>query len=284
MPSFTCVASGITAVHGGVLRLNMRATSGGGTTQGAVVQVTVDAQPPTGSVKINNGASATRLPTVTLVFTATDGSGVAAMCISNAPSCTTWLTFAQAKTWTLSSGDGLKVVYVWFRDRVGNVSAAPIQGQIILDTTAPANPTTVTSSDHAVSSWSTDRTVTIQWSGAADAGSGVSGYSLRWDRLPSTIPDAVADTTAATATSSGLTDGNNHYVHLRTVDKAANWSASAVHLAANWCTNGTSISVGAAAQFEHQNLVPGTRYYYRLCAVDKAGNVSTGAVATTIAK
>jgi hypothetical protein len=337
MPSFTCVATGIAAANGGLLRLNMRATSAGGTGQGTALSVTVDALPPTGSVKINNNAAWTRVPAVTLALTATDASGVASMCIGNTSSCTAWQPFAQAKAWTLPSGDGVKIVYVWLRDRVGNVTAAAIQGQIVLDTTAPGNPTTLTSSSHALSTWSADRTVAIQWAGATEAGSGVSGYSLRWDRVPTTIPDAVADTTALTATSPSLADGGSQYVHLRTADRAGNWSATAVHLGpflidgtppvngiltatpgtarvslgwsrfsdamsglsattpyrlvystsaypATWCTNGTPIFVGAAAQFEHQNLVAGTRYFYRLCASDKAGNVSTGAVGTAVAR
>ena len=337
MPSFTCVASAIAGENGRVLRLNMRGTSEGGTAQGTALSVTVDALPPTGSVRINNNTASTRLPKVTLALTATDASGVAAMCISNTASCTAWQPFAPTKAWTLAPGDGLKDVYVRFRDRVGNVTAGPIQGQILLDGTAPGNPTTVTSSSHAPSGWSAERTVAIQWAGATDAGSGVSGYSLRWDRLSSTVPDTVADTTAVTATSLSLPDGATHYVHLRTVDKAGNWSASAVHfgpffidgtaptngtltatpgtakISLRWsgvsdaasglattnpyrlvyrtsaspatrCANGTPIFVGAAAQFEHQNVVAGTRYFYRLCAVDKAGNVSTGAVGTAVAR
>ena len=337
MPSFTCIATGIAAVHGRVLRLNMRATSEGGTAQGTALSVTVDALPPTGSVKINNNAAWTRVPTVTLALAATDASGVASMCISNTSSCTAWQPFASSKAWTLALGDGLKVVSVWFRDRVGNVTAGPMQGQILLDGTAPGNPTALTSSSHAVSTWSADRTVAIQWAGATDAGSGVSGYSLRWDRLLSTMPDAVADTTALTATSPSLPDGSNHYVHLRTVDKAGNWSAGAVHfgpffidgtaptngaltatpgtaeISLRWsgvsdaasglattnpyrlvyststspatrCTNGAPIFVGAAGQFEHQNLVAGARYFYRLCATDKAGNVSMGAVGFAVAR
>lgn len=230
MPAFTCAASGITAANGRLLRLNMRATSDGGTAQGTALSVTVDALPPTGTVKINNNAAWTRLPAVTLALAATDTSGVASMCIGNTPSCTSWQTFAQARAWTLATGDGTKIVYVWLRDRVGNTTSTPIQAQILLDTTAPGNPTTLTSSSHALSTWSADRTVSIQWAGAVDAGSGVSGYSLRWDRVPSTLPDAVADTTALAATSPSLADGPGQYVHLRTVDRAGNWSASAVHL------------------------------------------------------
>src|SRR6185503_11538381 len=53
MPTFTCEASGIAGTHGQVLRLSMRATSEGGTAQATVLQVTVDAVPPTGTVAIN---------------------------------------------------------------------------------------------------------------------------------------------------------------------------------------------------------------------------------------
>jgi glucose/arabinose dehydrogenase len=335
MPNFTCIATGITGSNGQVLRLNMRATSDGGTAQGAVLSVTVDALAPAGSVTINANAPSTRATTVTLTLAATDASGVAGMCISNVSSCSAWEPFARTRTWSLAPGDGVKTVYAWFRDRVGNSTASPAQDQITLDATPPANPTTVTSSSHAVGTWSADRTIDVRWAGATDGGSGVSGYSLRWDRAASTIPDAVADTTAVMATSPSLPDGNNHFVHLRTVDKAGNWAVTAVHLGpflvdgtppvngiltatsgnarvslswsrfsdatsglpvtntyqlvystsaypATWCANGTPVLVGAAAQFEHQNLVPGARYYYRLCAFDKAGNVSTGAIATAI--
>src|SRR5262245_23856798 len=151
------------------------------------------------------------------------------MCISNAPSCTTWTSFAPSKSWTLASGDGPKAMSVWLRDRVGNVTSGPIQAQILLDTTAPGNPT-LTSSSHAVSTWSADRIVVIHWTGAGDAGGDVSGYSVRWDGKPSTVPDAVMDTVAQTSASASLSNGDKHYAHVRTVDKAGNWSATAAHL------------------------------------------------------
>ena len=53
---------------------------------------------------------------------------------------------------------------------------------------------------------------------------------MKWDRAASTIPDTVADTSSVTATSPSLSDGSNHFVHLRTVDKAGNWAGNAVHL------------------------------------------------------
>jgi hypothetical protein len=114
MPTFTCEASGIVGTHGQVLRLSMRATSEGGTAQATVLQVTVDAVPPAGTVAINGGASFTKVPTVTLTLSATDASGLADMCISNVPSCSTWLPFAKTKSWSLPAGDGVKPVYAWF--------------------------------------------------------------------------------------------------------------------------------------------------------------------------
>ena len=202
----------------------------GGTAQGTLLQVTVDTLEPTGTVAINGNAAFTRTTTVTLSLAATDASGVAEMCISNVSSCSAWGPFAKTKAWTLTSGDGVKTVYAWFRDRVGNSTASAAQDQITLDSTAPANPTTVTSSSHGVETWSADRTIAIHWAGATDGGSGIAGYSLKWDRTASTIPDAVADTTGVTATSPSLPNGSNHFVHLRTVDQAGNWTGNAVHL------------------------------------------------------
>ena len=230
MPTFTCEASGIVGTHGQVLRLSMRATSEGGTAQATVLQVTVDAAPPPGTVAINGGASFTRIPTVTLTLSATDASGLADMCISNAPSCSTWVPFARTRSWSLPAGDGVKSVYARFRDRVGNATTGVAQDQIVLDSTAPTNPTTLTSSSHGVETWSGDRTVQVHWAGATDGGTGVSGYSLRWDRVATTLPDVHADTTGVTATSPALADGRNHFVHLRTVDQAGNWTGGAVHL------------------------------------------------------
>jgi hypothetical protein len=59
-------------------------------------------------------ASFTKVQTVTLTLSATDASGLADICISNVPSCSTWLPFAKTKSWSLPAGDGVKPVYAWF--------------------------------------------------------------------------------------------------------------------------------------------------------------------------
>jgi hypothetical protein len=61
---------------------------------------------------------------------------------------------------------------------------------------------------------------------ASDEWSGVDGLSFGWDESPTTAPDTVKDAEETTAgtTSPPLPDGR-HYLHLRTVDRAGNWSA-----------------------------------------------------------
>jgi len=78
--------------------------------------------------------------------------------------------------------------------------------------------------------WSDNPVVDVNWSGAADVPSGVHGYSYSWDILPDTLPDETVDTTLDSTSSPALSDGDNHYFHLRTRDEAGNWAAAAVHL------------------------------------------------------
>ena len=98
------------------------------------------------------------------------------------------------------------------------------------DTTPPTNPTSVSSSSHAVSTWSNDQTVSVSWSGADDDQSGVWGYSIEWNESPSAVPDAVVDTTGSSDTSSSLPDGDDWHFHVRTVDNAGNWNSGAAQL------------------------------------------------------
>ncbi|NLN75593.1 MAG: DNRLRE domain-containing protein [Armatimonadetes bacterium] len=90
------------------------------------------------SIKINGGATHTKSATVTLTLAATDPlSGMSQMQFStNGTSYSTAEAYATSKSYTLPSGDGSKTVYVKFKDKVGNWSAA-VSSSIILDTVAP---------------------------------------------------------------------------------------------------------------------------------------------------
>lgn len=129
-----------------------------------------DTTPPTGTIKINNDAAYTKSTSVTLNLSATDsGSGMgtgAQMQFSNDD--TTYSTaeaYATTKSWTLTSGDGTKTVYVKYKDVAGNWSSA-FSDTILLDTTIPT-----TTSSGIDSLWHTGNvTVTLT---ASDSGSGI---------------------------------------------------------------------------------------------------------------
>jgi len=99
--------------------------------------IILDTTPPGGEIIVNDGALHTRILTVTLSITPTDQIPVTDMRFSNdGSSWTAWEAYAPTRTWILAPGDGLKTVYVEFRDAVGNVSD-PLADGIIYDTTAP---------------------------------------------------------------------------------------------------------------------------------------------------
>lgn len=95
-----------------------------------------DTTAPTGSLDINNGASSTSTPLVTLNLMATDemgGSGLADMRFSNnGTSWTSWRAYSTTRTnWDLTDTNyggtasaGTKQAYVQYRDNAGNVSTA----------------------------------------------------------------------------------------------------------------------------------------------------------------
>ncbi len=103
---------------------------------------------------------------------------------------------------------------------------------LILDTTAPINPTI--SSPNSVGSWRNDNTVKINiHPDATDtAGSGVAGYSITFSKdttelPPPTICTTDTPNTTDTYTSPALDDGE-WYANLRTVDNAGNWTTRTV--------------------------------------------------------
>jgi len=106
----------------------------------ALNKVNIDTIPPTGAIKINNGAAYTKSAIVTLSVSAADntgGSGLNNMQFSNDNK--TWSaqeSCATTKTWTLSSSDGAKTVYAKFSDKTGNWSAV-VSASIIVDTVPP---------------------------------------------------------------------------------------------------------------------------------------------------
>lgn len=87
---------------------------------------------------INNGASVTTSPSVTLQISSSDAAAMKIWGINGVASeaAATWETFAGTKNVTLPGGDGTKTVYIKVRDSVYNESAAS-SATITLSTAIP---------------------------------------------------------------------------------------------------------------------------------------------------
>ncbi len=108
-------------------------TYGDGTPSKVVKASFPDDEAPTGTLKIDNATTTTTSSSVTLNLTATDNKGVVGYLASESsapPSTdsTSWVSITSTTSYsadvsfTLSSGYGVKFVYVWFRDGKGNIA------------------------------------------------------------------------------------------------------------------------------------------------------------------
>jgi hypothetical protein len=127
--------------------------------------IILDTTPPTGSISIEAGAAYATSTSVVLTLNASDANGVISMCFSNdGTAYTGWETFSTVKSWILTAGDGIKTVYVKFKDNAGLESLA-ISDTITLDTTPPVGISVLINAD---ADYTTSRTVTLTLS-AVDA-------------------------------------------------------------------------------------------------------------------
>ena len=107
-----------------------------------------------------------------------------------------------------------------------------------LDEIPPSDPTSTSTSPPA-GAWTSDNTVQVTWSGAADnlGGAGLAGYSVEWNNIAMSTPDAIVDVAHTTdphsTPSAPLADDNDWYFHLRTCDLAGNCTAT-VHAGPFW--------------------------------------------------
>ena len=172
--------------------------------------IALDGTAPTGSVSVNAGATYTNVAAVMLTLSASDtgGSGLSQMRFSNdGVTFSAWETYATSKSWTLAPGDGVKTVYVQFRDNANNVSTS-YSDAITLDSTAP----TTTNSAAAGAVYSGAQLFTLT---PTDSGSGVASTWYQLDGGAWTLGSAIA--VAAPASGSAL-----HTVNWYSVDVATN--------------------------------------------------------------
>ncbi len=174
----------------------------------------------------------------TLNLSASDAVGVTAYFVSSsstapAPGAPGWTAVGPTPSYngsvgyTLTSGDGTKTVYAWYKDAANNVSATA-SASIILDQTAPAGGT--------LSATPGSNQVALSWPGFTDAGSGLATtnpYPYKLTFTTNGIPASCAHGTqiylgtATSYTHTGLSNGTTYYYRLCATDKAGNTSADA---------------------------------------------------------
>jgi hypothetical protein len=91
----------------------------------------------------------------------------------------------------------------------------------------PQNPT---SNSHEINVYNTDNTIDIEWTAPEVWGRKINGYSILWDHIADTLPGKTITTRSLNITSPPLTEGNDHYVHIRVVDDQDHWANVAAHV------------------------------------------------------
>jgi multicopper oxidase len=174
--------------------------------------ITLNTTAPTGTIVINDGAAFTNKQTAKLALTGTDvGAPVAQMQFSkDGINYFAFEPFATTRTVTLTPGDGLKTIFVRFKDSAGNISA-PVSDTITLDMTAPTGTMTAPAQVAAATA-----TVTLS---ATDTGSGVT--QMQFSKNGSSF---FALEPFATTRTVSLSPGDNTLT-VRFRDAAGNFSA-----------------------------------------------------------
>jgi large repetitive protein len=179
-----------------------------------------DTTPPTGSVKINSGNATTSSSTVTLTLSSNDtGGSVSGMKISNdGVTYSNEVAYAASYQWTLSTGFGVKTVYVLFKDSSGNWMATPATATIqLVDATPPTGIVVINSGAPTTST----STVTLTLN-ASDVDDSVTGMKFSNDGVTYSS-EAVYNTSYQWTLSSGF-GAKTVYVLFK--DSSGNWMTS----------------------------------------------------------
>ncbi|MDO8140263.1 MAG: carboxypeptidase regulatory-like domain-containing protein [Candidatus Brocadiales bacterium] len=180
---------------------------------------------PSCSISINNSAAYTNNSTVIISLFASDNSGVTGYYLSldsTVPSTSAngWTDITSTTeyyadvSYTLSSEDGNKTVYVWFKDASENISDAA-NDSIILDSTAP---TIYITSPTSEDTYTTASSVIAIGGSASDKTSGISSVTWSNDKGGSGM---ASGTTSWLTSSVSLLNGEN-IITVTATDEAGN--------------------------------------------------------------
>ena len=205
---------------------------------------------PNGSISINNNDAYTNSTSVTLNLSATDDAGIVGYYIStdsstpsasdsNWTSVTSTTSYNENVSYTLSSDDGNKTVYAWFKDASGNISSTA-SDSIILDTTIP---TITINSPTSDDTYTTTSSVIAIGGTASDATSGINNLTWSNDKGGS----GTANGTNSWLTSSiSLLSGEN-IITATATDGAGNTGTDTITVTYNTGTVSTPTSTPSSS-------------------------------------
>ncbi|MGH2629581.1 MAG: PKD domain-containing protein, partial [Actinomycetota bacterium] len=203
---------------------------GQGTNQGqgcqAVVATAGGGAGPDGTISIASGAAYTTQTQVTLVLSATAPTATTQMQFSDDGS--TWSTpepYETSRIYTLTSGDDTKTVSVRFID--GGDPGVPSSDTIVLDTTAPDAPTSLSATSSISGS---DKTVVLSWSAPFPAPADLAGYQVWKRKTTSTTWQQVTTCTSGTTCTDTFKKQDSYEYYVVAVDQAGNVSAESNHV------------------------------------------------------
>lgn len=142
--------------------------------------------------------------------------------------------------------DGVNYVHVSAVDDVARVGT-PVHRALRVDTNAPADP--ALSSTTPTGTPQPDNTISVALAGATDGvGSGVAGYSVRWNEGSEAQADTVMDYAFGVGSvPSGTVSDGSWYCDVRTVDAMGHWTAgTTIGPFVVDTTNPTAPSVGSS--------------------------------------
>lgn len=114
-------------------------------------------------------------------------------------------------------------------DAVGNWGNSSQVGPYKIDLNKPAGVTNLVSTTHTPGTWSNESEVQYSWTQAADAHSGIDGYSVLLSSPGPATPNPAKSIEQVTSYTHSLGSSSfPYYLNLRAVDNVGNWSDSSV--------------------------------------------------------
>ena len=210
----------------------LAAQNSAGTTYGSEMSfTTTDTTSPTGSISINSNTAYANSATVTLTLSATDDVGVTSYYISTSSTTpavsdsgwtaiTSTTSYTENVSYTLSSGDGSKTIYAWYKDGSGNVSSSA-NDSITLDT---IQPTIIITSPTSSATYTSTSNINSLEGVAIDYTSGIN--TVTWSNSNGEGGTATG-TTSWSISSVSLSSGDN-VITVTALDCAENTSTDTI--------------------------------------------------------